>query len=141
MCVPRARQCSAETVEIVQALVWSVQGAAAAQLNSSALCRHDCEAPAKCTHTVKLCVPAKSAYSQLAWCANGTIAAATGGAVHFVSSRSGQVIERIEGAHQQRITGLTASAALMPCHGEQRAVVATSGRDGKARIWSVPDLR
>ena len=53
--------------------------------------------------TAGLELPRGRCYSQLAWGPDGFIAAACGAAVHFLDCRSGEVVARIDDAHEKEV--------------------------------------
>ena len=67
----------------------------------------------------------------------GVIVGAAGSTLLFMSS-SGQVLERVEGAHREGITALELCPQLHSVAGVPTAVVATAGRDRAVRLWRLP---
>ncbi|KAI7845338.1 hypothetical protein COHA_001045 [Chlorella ohadii] len=77
-------------------------------------------------------------YSRLAWGPENLIAAACGSMLHFLDCRTGEVVERIDEAHDAAITSLEWSTSkLRGPHGPAH-VLATAGLDGRVRLWAAP---
>lgn len=77
-------------------------------------------------------------YSRLAWGPDGFIAAASGTMVHFLDSRTGEVVERVEEAHDAAITCLEWSSSKLRGPRGVSNVLATAGLDGRVRLWAAP---
>ena len=77
-------------------------------------------------------------YTRLAWCSNDMIVGATGHELHFISSATCKVSERIPDAHTQPIKGLVASEQAVRCGAVTESIVVSCAADATARIWVVP---
>lgn len=74
----------------------------------------------------------------MAWGPDGTLAAVSGGHVHFVVASSGRLLDTLH-AHEGRVAcAAWAPAALDVGGGERRAVLATCGDDRRVRVWRSP---
>ncbi|GBF98421.1 hypothetical protein Rsub_10486 [Raphidocelis subcapitata] len=78
------------------------------------------------------------AFEKMAWGPDGTIAAVSGGHIHFVVASSGRLLETLH-AHDGRVACVAWAPALLDVGGgERRAVLASCSGDGRARIWRSP---
>lgn len=100
-------------------------------------CRYCQQEDPKCLRTAKL---EGAPYAHLAWCSNDMIVGATGHELHFISSATGKVCERIKDAHAQPIRGLVASRDAVKCGEVTESVVVSCAADSNARVWVVPAM-
>lgn len=77
-------------------------------------------------------------YSRVAWGPDGYIAAVHGSMVHILDSRSGEVVERIEDAHDTAITAIEWAPTKLAGPQGRVSVLATGGSDGRVRLWRAP---
>ncbi|PSC75857.1 Transducin beta 2 [Micractinium conductrix] len=74
-------------------------------------------------------------YSRLAW-GPDYIAAVCGTTLHFLDPRTGEVVERVEDAHDAAITSLEWSSSKLRGPQGVGSVLATGGLDGRVRLWA-----
>lgn len=101
--------------------------------------RYQLQEDPKVLLNLPLPLPSGQCFDRMAWGPDGTIAAAVGGFIHFIDSRSGKVLEVLH-AHDGRITSMQWSPVLLRVPGadEPAAVLASSSSDRRVRIWRSP---
>lgn len=77
-------------------------------------------------------------YTRLAWGPDGLIAGACGTMLHFLDACTGEVVERVEDAHDAAITCLAWSSTRLRGPNGPTAVLASAGMDGRVRLWAAP---
>ena len=75
--------------------------------------------------------------THMAYGTGGVIAGAAGSTLLFMHA-SGQVLERVEGAHRGSITGMEMCPVPISIRGAAVSVLATSGEDRVVRLWRCP---
>lgn len=100
--------------------------------------RYHMDEDPKCILSTGLSLLPGKCYSRLAWGPEGLVAGVCGTTLHFIDSRSGEVVDRVEDAHDAAITCLAwSSSKLRSLHGPTH-VLATGGLDGRVRLWAAP---
>ena len=70
--------------------------------------------------------------------ADGFIAGAYQGTIHIIDSRTGEVVDRIEAAHDGEIKCLQWAPVKLTGPQGKVAVLASGGTDGRVRLWRAP---
>jgi WD40 repeat protein len=84
-------------------------------------------------------LPKDQVFERLAWGPDGTIAAAYGTHVHFLSSQTGEVLEVVH-AHEAPLSGMHWAPQRVPLGDAAHpvAVLATCSSDRRVRFWRSP---
>ncbi|KAL4432387.1 hypothetical protein ABPG77_001686 [Micractinium sp. CCAP 211/92] len=88
--------------------------------------------------TTGLSLPPGQCYKRVAWGPDGHIAAACDRMLHFLDARTGEVVDRVEDAHDAPITCLEWSSSKLRGPQGVVSVLATGGLDGRVRLWAAP---
>ena len=80
----------------------------------------------------------KTPVKRLAWGPGGVIAAVAGMDVYFLAAATGKVVDVVENAHSGEITDIAWSPVKYRVEGQEVAVLASSGGDGRLRLWKAP---
>lgn len=101
--------------------------------------RYQLQEDPKVLLNLPLPLPKGQCFERMAWGPDGTVAAAVGGHIHFIDSKTGQVLEVLH-AHDGRITSMVWSPVLLTVPGAEQptAVLASSSSDRRVRIWRSP---
>jgi len=78
-------------------------------------------------------------YHKLAWAPDGSglLAGAVGGAVHFLDSTTGAVVDSIE-AHDADVCRMVWAPKKLRAGDKEVAVLATGSADKRVRLWAAP---
>eukprot|EP00878_Enallax_costatus_P010560 GHUV01011027.1.p1 GENE.GHUV01011027.1~~GHUV01011027.1.p1 ORF type:complete len:367 (+),score=82.44 GHUV01011027.1:462-1562(+) len=87
---------------------------------------------------LKVDLPKGQVFERMAWGPDGTIAAAIGGQIHFIDSKTGKTLEVLH-AHESHITCMCWCPQFLQLTGNAPiAVLASSSTDRRLRIWKSP---
>eukprot|EP00887_Chlorella_sp_A99_P005330 scaffold1.g5330.t1 len=87
-----------------------------------------------------MALPNGQAYARLAWGPDGFIAGCHGSMVHILDARTGEVVDRIEAAHDGEVLCLQWSPVKLAGPQGMKGVLATGGADGRVRLWWAPTV-
>lgn len=102
--------------------------------------RYHMNEDAKVLTSAFMALPNGQAYARLAWGPDGFIAGCHGSMVHILDARTGEVVDRIEAAHDGEVLCLQWSPVKLAGPQGMKGVLATGGADGRVRLWWAPTV-